>query len=626
MSSSVVLCLCALVTACCGNASRDLAKLHTDFFAWQMSDSPMSATYRDIHKYNDKIRSYNMSMFDIRKDEIVSFHTRLANITQEDLSKSDLVNYKILDDMLTTYIRGWEWRHFQSLNPVTFLEGPQSYIESMVQSIPFFTLGDFENYIVRLQKFPNQYEEFKELMREAVRLNRTYHSHSLSRVEGQFAKLQVAANESDFFWPFRDTLENNTDISVEKKNDLRTRGQDAVIGLLKSLADLWLFIEEEYLPNTRPSIGISSLDGGQEYYEACIRWYLSINMTAREVHDIGLQEVNRIVDNMMKIMTKQEFNGNVSEYFQTIMNNTDFFFDTAEDILAEFRHQIFDVIEPTLGGVFVNLPGLPLEVREMPNDGPGGAYSTGSADGSRPGVFWANVFRPHESPNLTMMALSIHEANPGHHLQLSYSITSDTPDFRQKMVSSALYSVPFGFPGYTSFVEGWALYSEFLGEEMGLYRDDYELMGRYSSEIFRACRLVVDTGIHAFNWTRDQAIDYMLKYTAESYDNIAVEIDRYITWPGQALAYKIGEIKILELRRKAEQELGDKFDIREFHSVVLESGTVPLNVLEDLVTDWLDTYPVTTPRPETPTCGAAFDVPMYMLSLVSFYLSVYLYI
>ncbi|XP_046577866.1 uncharacterized protein LOC124285649 [Haliotis rubra] len=623
---NTVLCLFALVASCCGNASRDLAKLHTEFFAWQMADSPMSATYRDIHKYNDKIQSYNISMFDIRKDQMVSFHNRLEAIPQTDLSKSDLVNYKILDDMLTTYIRGWEWRHFQSLSPVNFLEGPQSYIESMVQSLPFFTLGDFENYIVRLQKFPQQYEEFKELMLEAVRLNRTYHLHSLSRVEGQFDKLQMVANESQFFWPFTDTLENNTDISLQKKNDLRDRGVDAVSGLLQALADLWLFIEEEYMPNTRPDIGISSLDGGREFYEACIRWYLSVDMTAQEVHDIGLREVDRIVGNMQKIMTKQEFGGSVREYFQTIMNNTDFFFDTAEDILAEFRHQIFDVIEPTLEDFFVNLPGLPLEVREMPNDGPGGSYSTGSADGSRPGIFWANVLRPHESPTLTMMALSIHEANPGHHLQLSYAITSDTPDFRQKMLSSALFNVPFGFPRYTSFVEGWALYTEYLGEEMKLYRDDYELMGRYSSEIFRACRLVVDTGIHAFNWTREEAIDYMLNYTAESYDNTAVEIDRYITWPGQALAYKIGEIKILELRRKAEETLGSKFDIREFHSVVLESGTVPLNVLEDLVTDWLDTYPVTTPRPVTPTCGAANNVPMYISSLVSLYLSVYMYI
>ncbi|XP_046577890.1 uncharacterized protein LOC124285662 [Haliotis rubra] len=208
-----------------------------------------------------------------------------------------------------------------------------------------------------------------------------------------------------------------------------------------------------------------------------------------------------------------------------------------------------------------------------------------------------------------MMALTLHEANPGHHLQISYSITSDTPDFRQKMESSALNKVPFAFPRYTAFVEGWALYSEFLGEEMKLYRDDYELMGRYSSEMFRACRLVVDTGIHAFSWTRDEAIDYMLNYTARSYEAVAVEIDRYITWPGQALAYKIGEIKILELRRKAEEKLGGRFDIREFHSVVLESGTLPLTVLEDLVNDWLDSYPEpATPAPGTPapsTCGAA---------------------
>ncbi|XP_048246902.1 uncharacterized protein LOC124119505 [Haliotis rufescens] len=605
-SLSIIICVLSGADICSGSASRDLSTLHNEFFAWRMSDRPVTATTKGIHKYDDQLESFNMSMFDIRKEKAETLHARLLNISQEDLSKSDLVNYKILDDMLTTYIRGWAWRQYQNLNPISFMDGIQRNPSSFVNSLPFFTRGDFENYIARLQKMPDQYEEFKVLMTTAMQLNRTFHRQSMIRVEDQFNALMGPTNESVFYTPFLDTLDNGT-VDPDVRGRLKEQGLIAVANLQTAIQNMQQFINDVYLPNTRPDIGISSLDGGQEYYEACIRWYLSVNMTAQEVHDIGLLEVDRIVDNMEKITKKQGFEGSVSEYFKDIMNDTRFFFNTAEEMIEEYEKQIFTVVEPELETYFSDMPGLPIEVLPTPNDGPIGSYSSGSADGSRPGIFWANVLRPESSPNLTMMALTIHEANPGHHLQISYSITSDTPDFRQKMESSAHNKVPFAFPRYTAFVEGWALYSEFLGEEMGLYRDDYELMGRYSSEMFRACRLVVDTGIHAFNWTRDGAIEYMLNYTARSYEAVAVEIDRYITWPGQALAYKIGEIKILELRRKAEQELGDRFDIREFHSVVLKSGTLPLTVLEDLVNDWLDSYPdPATPAPATPaptTCG-----------------------
>ncbi|XP_048247415.1 uncharacterized protein LOC124119515 isoform X1 [Haliotis rufescens] len=603
MDVAVYIVVFMLICRCAGDASADLAKLHSDFFTWRMSDRPMVATYRDVHKYDDQLEAFTLDMFDVRKTRADELHARLKNITVADLKKSDLTNLRILDDMLSTYIAGYPWRMYQYLTPVNFLEGPQQEASSLAEVLPFSTRGDFENYIVRLQKTPGKMSQYKTLMRIAIQLNRTNHLVSMNRLREQFAKLNVSdPTQSVLYLPFNNTLAKSN-ISDGDRAGLRQRGSAAVALAVQAYMDLSAFIQQEYLPNTRPDIGISSLDGGQEYYEACIRWYLSVNMTAQEVHDIGLREVDRIVDNMQKIMTKQRFNGSVSEYFQMLTTDPRFTFTSASDILEEYRHQIHDIIQKTLPKLFVNMPTLPIVVRPLSFDGPVGMYSTGAADGSRPGIFWANVLRPNQTVNFTTMVLTLHEASPGHHLQLSYSITADTPNFRQKMEFNDLFRAPFAFPGYTSYVEGWGLYAESLGEELGVYRDDYELMGRYSFEILRACRLVVDTGMHAMNWSRDEAIQYLQNYTAESLNNIIVEIDRYITWPGQALAYKIGEIKIRELRQRAEKRLGDKFDIREFHSVVLESGTVPLNVLEDLVTDWLDTYPVTTPRPETPTCG-----------------------
>ncbi|XP_046577862.1 uncharacterized protein LOC124285644 [Haliotis rubra] len=603
MNLTVYIVALVLICRCAGEASSDLAKLHSDFFTWRMSDRPMVATYRDVHKYDDQLEAFTLDMFDVRKSRADELYARLKNITAADLKKSDMTNYRILDDMLSTYIAGYPWRMYQYLTPVNFLEGPQQDASYNAENLPFSTRGDFENYIVRLQKMPEKMSQHITLMRKAIQLNRTNHLVSMNRLKGQFDKLNVSdPTQSVLYLPFNNTLSKST-VPEGDREGLRQRGSAAVELAVQAYMNLSHFIQQEYMPNTRPDIGISSLDGGREFYEACIRWYLSVDMTAQEVHDIGLREVDRIVGNMQKIMTKLSFSGSVSEYFQMLTTDPSFTFKSASDILTEYRHQIHDIIQKTLPTMFVNMPDLPIVVRPLSYDGPVGMYSTGAADGSRPGIFWANVFRPNKTVNFTTMVLTLHEANPGHHLQLSYSITANTPNFRKKMEYNDLFRPPFAFPDYSAYLEGWGLYAESLGEELGVYRDDYELMGRYSFEILRACRLVVDTGMHALNWSRDEAIQYLRNYTAESLDNIIIEIDRYITWPGQALAYKIGEIKIWELRRKAEKTLGDKFDIREFHSVVLESGTVPLNVLEDLVTDWLDTYPVTTPRPVTPTCG-----------------------
>lgn len=309
-------------------------------------------------------------------------------------------------------------------------------------------------------------------------------------------------------------------------------------------------------------------------------------MDPAEVHEIGIREVARIRSRMEDIKTEAKFEGTLDEFLKFMRDNKEFYVDSKDKLLHEFKAIIYDHIKPKLPSVIEKLPTKDVVVEEMPNDGPGGMYFPPSVDGSRPGVFFANLNSTEKIPLFTMTALCLHEANPGHHLQLSRQIEADIPHFRKEYDWLHFHSSPFHFPLYTSYIEGWALYTEMLGEEMGVYRSQYELFGRLVEEIFRAARLVVDTGLHVFGWSREEAIEYFVNNTCVSREHIAIEVDRYITWPGQACGYKIGELKIKALREKALQELGDQFDLKAFHEVILSSGAVSLNMLENRVSRW----------------------------------------
>lgn len=265
--------------------------------------------------------------------------------------------------------------------------------------------------------------------------------------------------------------------------------------------------------------------------------------------------------------------------------------------MKAYNDTVFKRINPVLENYFRDIPDIPLNIEAASYDGLGGGYS--SASETSPGVFSINLFRPLEVPLFETMVLSLHEANPGHHLQNSFSLRADLPDFRKNPILS-FANVPNWFPFYSAYQEGWGLYSEYLGEEMGMYKDGYEMMGRYSYEILRASRLVVDTGLHYMRWTREEAILYLQNHTALAGGSAANEIDRYITWPGQACAYKLGEIKIKELRQKAERELGDKFDLKEFHYQILANGGMPMSVLERIVNSWIDTTKQSKPTSGSP--------------------------
>jgi uncharacterized protein (DUF885 family) len=339
------------------------------------------------------------------------------------------------------------------------------------------------------------------------------------------------------------------------------------------------FMEKEYVPAARGSIGASALPNGREFYRYRVRKFTTLDLTPEEVHQIGLDEVKRIRAEMEAVIAKTGFEGDFAAFVDHLRTDDEFYADSPEDLMQHVA-LILKRMDGELPRLFGKLPRTPYGLRPVPDyiapRTTSAYYQQPTGDGRQAGFYYINTFNLKSRPLFEMEALSLHEAVPGHHLQLALQQEmGDLPEFRR-------------FAGFTVFVEGWALYSERLGLEVGFYQDPYSDFGRLTFEMWRACRLVVDTGMHYLGWTRKQAIDFLAENTALSIHNIESEVDRYISWPGQALAYKIGELKIRELRHQAEEQLGDRFDVRSFHDMILGSGSVPLSVLEENTTRWLE--------------------------------------
>nr|XP_011424246.2 uncharacterized protein LOC105326090 isoform X1 [Crassostrea gigas]XP_034328349.1 uncharacterized protein LOC105326090 isoform X1 [Crassostrea gigas]XP_034328350.1 uncharacterized protein LOC105326090 isoform X1 [Crassostrea gigas]XP_034328351.1 uncharacterized protein LOC105326090 isoform X1 [Crassostrea gigas]XP_034328352.1 uncharacterized protein LOC105326090 isoform X1 [Crassostrea gigas] len=572
---------------CVPNTLDDLQK---DYGEWRLQRSPEYSTAMKFHKYNDKTETFAYKGFDEEFTKSTNLLNGLMNtVVYNQLSPKQKTDYDIFKDTLTTMINGYKWRDYNALNPINFLEGPQidpSYLQSIT---PFDTVGDFENYLKRLEDYPKQIDEMIERMNKAIEKKHTYHRVSVNRIPGQIDDVLKNAQPTTFpmYLPFKDRLPKSS-IDETKKQDLDRKAQAAVSKIIDKYRHLKQYFNQTYFKHLRPKFGVNSWDNGTEFYKACLRWHLSLDITPDEVHEKGLSEVKRISSEMKKIMVKLNHQGSVKEFFANVRQNRSFYLQNGQEIIKWYKDRIKNKIEPQLPKFFKDLPNLPVDVQPNPIDGIGGQYLAGPPDGSRPGTFQVNVFHPEKSVTIDFMALLLHETIPGHHLQGSVQSTNVGPAYRRYNLDDKYFQPPFLPPFYTAYLEGWALYAESLGEEMGLYEDDYELMGRYGSEIFRACRLVVDTGLHHFNWTRDMAIEFMLNYTAYSEQSISTEVDRYLTWPGQACGYKIGELKIKELRAKAQKDLGSKFDIKDFHSIILKDGALPLDILTKNVNQWID--------------------------------------
>ncbi|XP_053404382.1 uncharacterized protein LOC123554147 [Mercenaria mercenaria] len=597
-----------------GVTSAVLRDLQDDFWDWRMSNNPTYSSYTGMYKYNDQMESYGLQEFGKRRNMTLKYIQRLSDIERNDLDTYERVNYDILKDTLETFVDGNLWAEYGALSPISFITGIQLF------SGPYMadsrTRGDFENYIVRLHGVQKQVDGIKELGLRAIALNRTLHTVSLTKVPEQIdGKIfEKPENSSYYSHAFGEALDSSHVLNASDRENIRERGRIAVTAYMNAFRDLKNFIIDEYMPNARHEYGVYAWDPTHEYYKACLKWHLSFEMSPEDVHDVGLKEVDRITKEMHKIMDGLGFEGTIAEFFASLKGDPRFYSNDTDKILKAYNDTVFKRINPELENFFRDIPDFPLKIEAASYDGLGGGYS--SATETSPGVFSINLFRPLEVPLFETMVLSLHEANPGHHLQNSFSLKAALPDFRKNSILS-FYNVPNWFPFYSAYQEGWGLYSEYLGEEMGMYADEYEMMGRYSYEILRASRLVVDTGLHYMRWSREEAISYLQNHTAMAGGSAANEIDRYITWPGQACAYKLGEIKIKELRQKAENGLGEKFDVKEFHLQILENGGMPMSVLEAVVNDWIEKM-----KNAKPTSNSSRVIYEYTLVLLGVLISV----
>ena len=553
------------------------ARLHALFKSeWEywLQEEPTFASELGDRRWNDRWPDITLAAIERRQRHREEVLRQLDAIETGSLSATDRINYRLFRRDYEMDSEGYQYRTF--LIPLNQRGGIQTLSE-LADSLRFATVKDYDDWIARLRGIPAYTDQTIALMREGIRAGILHPRVIMERVPEQIAR-QVVADPADslFFQPFKKFPDA---ISEADRARLTAEARQAIAEhVLPSYRRFQEFFNKEYLPACFPKVGAWQLPRGKEFYAYRVRLYTTTELTPEQVHETGQREVRRIRAEMEKIIQQVGFKGSFQDFLTFLRTDPQFYYKDPQALLEAYR-AISKRIDPELVKLFGRLPRMPYGVEPIPDniapDTTTAYYRQPAADGSRAGTYFVNLYKPEVRPKYEMEALSIHEAVPGHHLQISLAMElGELPEFRR-------------YSGYTAFVEGWGLYSESLGEEMGLYKDLYSKFGQLTYEMWRAVRLVVDTGIHYMGWTREQAIEFFKANAAKTEHDIVNEIDRYIAWPGQALAYKIGELRIKELRARAQQELGPRFDVRAFHDVVLGSGAVTLDILESNVNDWI---------------------------------------
>jgi len=551
--------------------------LHAFFEAewdYAMEQNPTRASSLGDRRWNDRWDDDTLEANQKREDHAKDVLLRLARLDRAKLSRADQLNYDLFKKRLEQEIAGFKFR--MHLLPINQRGGIQT-ADELGDQLRFTTVKDYEDWVARLRALPKSMQENIALMREGAKARIMWPKIVLERVPAQIDK-QIVENPEDspFFKPFKKFPK---EIPEREQRALSEAALQAIgSGIVPSFRQLKEYFVAEYLPAAFPEVGIWQMPEGGELYTYLTQRFTTTNLTPQQIHEKGLSEVARIRAAMDEIVKQVGFQGSRAEFFTKLRTDPQFFYSTPDELLQAYR-AMAKQIDPNLVKVFKTLPRAPYGVIPIPDkiapDTTTAYYNGPAADGSRPGNYYVNLYKPETRPKWEMMALSLHEAVPGHHLQIALAQElGEMPKFRR-------------FGGYTAFSEGWGLYAESLGEEMGLYDDPYAKFGQLTYEMWRAVRLVVDTGMHFMKWDRQRAINFFLENAAKSENDIVNEIDRYISMPGQALAYKIGELKIKELREKAKREMGSGFDVREFHDIVLLSGAVPLDLLEQNVNSWI---------------------------------------
>jgi uncharacterized protein (DUF885 family) len=555
-------------------ATKQLYALFDSEWEWGLKESPTFASYLGDKRYNTLWEDRSIDAINRRNQHRIETLSKLKQINRDELSVSDKLNYDLFAKGYTEDIEGFKFKGY--LLPINQRGGIQT-ADELAEFLQFTTVKDYDDWLARLDAFPAYMEQTLALMREGKKQNLMWAKKVMERVPAQIDKqITQDAESNPFYAPFKTFPK---DVSDAEQTRLKSAAKEAIANKIvpayKKLKD---YFTSEYLPASYADVGIWQRPDGTEYYAFLARSYTTTAMTPQQIHEKGLSEVARIRVEMEKIKAQVGFRGTLQEFFQYLRTDEKFFYKTPDELLNAYR-ALAKRIDPNLTKVFRTMPRMPYGVIPIPDkiapDTTTAYYNSPAADGSRPGYYYVNLYKPEVRPKWEMMALSLHESVPGHHFQLALQQElGEVPNFRK-------------FGGFTAFIEGWGLYSESLGEDMGLYDDPYDKFGQLTYEMWRAVRLVVDTGIHQFKWDRQKAIDFFKDNAAKTEQDIVNEIDRYISDPGQALAYKIGELKIKELRARSKQELGAKFDIKEFHDVVLLSGALPLDLLEKNVDEWI---------------------------------------
>ena len=535
--------------------------------------------YQNHKAYDFKdypLGNFSEEYFRSEKEFAENLLVKLSYIDVKKLDENDNISFELLSFVLEDIVAYYDFERF--LNPLLSDSGFHS---SLVYNVrPMYNYNQIKNYLNKLNSIPQYVDQYLPLLRKGLKKGVSQPLIIFDGYESTYNDHITKDFELNYFYsPFK-TLPNG--LSQTQKDSVLIEAKKAIE---KSVVPQFIrikdFFEEEYYPNTRTTVGVSETPNGAEFYQNRINYYTTSTLySADEIHQIGLKEVARIKEEMIKIIQDLNFKGSFKEFFKFLRTDDQFYAKTPKELLM-YARDISKRADEQLPRFFKTLPRKPYGVAPVPDaiapKYTGGRYVGTSKNSTDPGYYWVNTYDLKSRTLYTIPALTVHEAVPGHHLQsaLNNELGDSIPQFRRNLYLSA-------------YGEGWGLYSEFLADEMGIYTTPYEQFGKFTYEMWRACRLVIDTGIHAKGWSREEAVDYMSNNTALSLHEVNTEIDRYISWPGQALSYKIGELKIRELRNKAKLELKEKFDIREFHERILEYGTVTLSTLERRINNYIE--------------------------------------
>ena len=586
---SAVLAAVCLIAACSNeepaatdtaDAGTTLHALFDEHFERDLELNPLSATFIGDYRYNDRMANSNSPEYMAAAQAMdEEFLQRLLEIDRSQLGYQDQLSYDIFRINREQSLEGNQFPfHLQPINQFYSITNFFVQLGSGASAHPFKTVKDYEDFLSRADDFSEIIDQLVSNMKEGMQAGVTQPRILMAKLQPQIdAHVIDNVEDSNFYTPVRNMPE---DFSAEDRERLTAAYEDKIMNtIVPAYQRISNFIGDDYLDNARETVGLYAQPNGVSWYEYMVRIRTTTNMTPEEVHQVGLNEVARIHGEMHSVMEEVGFDGDLKEFFEYMNTDPQFFFDEPEQLIQGYR-DMSDHVAGLSEKLFETFPKTGFEVRRVEpfreKSASGGSYQAGTPDGARPGVFYANAYDLSARPNWAMESLYLHEAIPGHHFQIMIQRENeDLPNFRR-------------FGGFTAFSEGWGLYAESLGKEIGVYTDPYQYFGGLNAELWRSIRLVVDTGIHAKGWSRQQVLDYMYENSAVAEARAVSEAERFMAIPGQALAYKVGQLRIRAIRDDAEARLGDKFDVKAFHTEVLRDGAMPLSMLESKINRWIE--------------------------------------